>query len=302
MNATIGFIGLGNMGGRMAVRLRGAGYTVKGYDIRPELADRLGLTAATAAADVCEAEMVLLSLPDSSVIEQVILGPGGVRDAARPGLVVVDLSTAEPSSTRKLHGILAERGVDYLDAAVSGGPAGAAAGTLTIMVGGEPLVLERVRPVLEVLGKRIYYMGGPGNGHATKAVNNFLNGMSLAATAEAMVVGVKAGLDPSQLLEVLNASSGRSYATEFRFPRILKGDYLEGGLSNALMAKDLDVYNALARQVRAPSLLGEVCRSVFAIAIGTGYADKVSNTIVDVLGNLAGGVRIQPPSSKGPGR
>jgi len=293
----IGFIGLGNMGSRMAKRLCEAGYSVKGYDIRSHLAEQLGLTAAATVADACAADLVLLSLPDSGVIEQVVLGAGGIRDSARPGLTVVDLSTADPSSTRKLHALLREQGVDYLDAGVSGGVRGAAAGTLSIMVGGPVAVLERVRPVLQLLGQRIYYMGGSGNGHATKAVNNFLNGMSLAATAEAMVVGVKAGLDPTLLLEVLNTSSGRSYATEHRFPNILMGDYMEGGLSNILQAKDLDVYNALARQVKVPTILGEACRTVFSIAIAAGYGEKISNTVVDALGDLAGGVRVQQKSS-----
>lgn len=299
MTTIVGFVGLGNMGSQMAVRLRDAGYTVLGYDVRLGLAEKLGLEAASTLAAVCEADTVLLSLPDSRVIEAAVMGAEGILAAARPGLLVADLSTANPSSTRKLQALMAAKGAEYVDAAVSGGTAGAAAGTLTIMTGGSPSAVERVRPILSLLGKRIYHMGGPGSGHATKAVNNFLNGITLAATAEAMIVGVKAGLDPTQLLEVLNASSGRSYATEFRFPRIIKGDYIEGGLSNRLMAKDLDVYAALAREVDVPTILGSTCRTVFSIAIGSGYGDKVSNTVVDALGDLVGGVRVQqrPPET-----
>lgn len=293
MSDTVGFIGLGNMGGRIANRLSQVGYDVKGFDIRPGLAEAWGLGPAASIAEACKANVVLLSLPDSRIIERVALEGGGIVDSASPGSTVVDLSTADPASSRRLHAMFAERGVDFLDAGVSGGTSGAAAGTLTIMVGGSEVAFARVRPVLETVGQRLYYMGGSGNGHATKAVNNFLNGITLAATAEAMIVGVKAGLDPAQLLEVLNSSSGRSYATEFRFPRIIKGDYIEGGLSNRLMAKDLDVYTALAREVDVPTILGSICRTIFSIAIGGGYGDKVSNTVVDALGDLVGGVRVQ---------
>ncbi|HEY8449206.1 MAG TPA: NAD(P)-dependent oxidoreductase [Bacillota bacterium] len=297
MARTIGFIGLGNMGGRIAQRLRQAGYTVYGFDVRIGRAEQLGLEPATSVAEVCrQSETILLSLPDSTAVEQVVLGPDGIETAARSGTIVVDLTTADPDSTRRLHARLLERGVVLLDAAVSGGPAGAEAGTLTIMAGGPAEALERVRPVLEAFSSRIYPMGGPGNGHAAKVVNNFLNGINLAATAEAMVIGVKAGLDPAQLLEVINHSSGRNWATEHRFPRILEGDYLEGGLSNILMAKDLDLYTTLARRLGAATLLGPVCASVFGVAIGMGYGQRVSNTVVDVLGDLAGGVRVQKPS------
>jgi 3-hydroxyisobutyrate dehydrogenase len=206
---------------------------------------------------------------------------------------VVDLSTASPSASRDHHGYLAERGIRFIDAGVSGGPAGAEAGSLTLMVGGDMEVLEEVRPILEQIGSRIYHMGDPGNGHATKAVNNYLNGVNLAASAEAMVVGVKAGLDPELLLEVINESTGANWATKNRFPRIIEGDYIEGGLSNRLMAKDLDLYLALADEAGAPTVLGSSCRTVFGIAIASGYEDRVSNTVVDAIGDIAGGTRLQ---------
>jgi 3-hydroxyisobutyrate dehydrogenase-like beta-hydroxyacid dehydrogenase len=216
-----------------------------------------------------------------------------VVGAARAGQVVVDLSTADPAAAARWTDLLATRGAAFLDAGVSGGPMGAEAGTLTLMIGGPAEALDRARPVLEVIGQRFFHLGGPGSGHAAKAVNNYLNGMNLAATAEAMVVGVKAGLDPERLLEVINASTGANWATEHRFPRIVRGDYIEGGLSNALMVKDLDLYLGLAGEHRVPALLGSACRSVFTIAMARGYADRVSNTVVDVLGDLAGGVRVQ---------
>src|SRR4051794_31871383 len=230
------------MGGRVAVRLRDAGHRVLGCDVRAGRAAELDLEPVELDA-VAAADAVFLSLPDTSTIESVV-----AVLPRRPGLVVVDLSTAEPASTRRLAAQLAADGVVLVDAGVSGGPLAAEAGTLTIMTGGPRDALERVRPLPDAFAVRVFHPGAVGNGHAAKAVNNFLNGVNLAAAAEAFVVGERAGLDPKLLLEVVNASSGRNWATENRFPRILEGDFIEGGLSNALMTKDLEIYVNLARR------------------------------------------------------
>lgn len=295
-------VGLGNLGGRMAVRLREVGHDVTGFDVREDRAGELGLPAAASLAAACEAGVVLLSLPSDAAIADVVLGAEGIRAQAPEGTIVVDLSTASPTGSRERHATLAERGIPFLDAGVSGGPAAAEAGTLTLMIGGDPAVLDRVRPVLDGIGRRIFHLGEPGAGHAAKVVNNYLNGVNLAASAEAMVVGVRAGLDPRALLEVINASSGANWATENRFPSIVEGDYLEGGLSNELMAKDLALYLDLARDRRAPALMGATCLSLFDMAIACGYSGRVSNTVVDALGDLAGGVRIQSPPAGEEGR
>ncbi len=286
-------IGLGNLGGRMAVRLRDYGIEMVGFDVRDERAEELGIPAAETIAEAAEAGTVLLSLPSDAAITEVVVGPGGLTETAPAGLTVVDLSTASPSRSRAHHATLAERGIDFLDAGVSGGPPRAETGTLTLMVGGDAAALERVRPVLDGIGSAIHHFGEPGKGHAAKLVNNYLNGISLAATAEAMVVGVKAGLEPEQLLEVLNSSTGQNWATQNRFPSIIAGDYQEGGLSNRLMAKDLDLYLAFADETAAPTVLGASCRAVFGIAMASGYEHRISNTVVDALGDIAGGVRIQ---------
>lgn len=287
----VGFIGLGNMGGRMAARLRGAGYEVLGYDVRREA------RSVDSVADACSAEAIFLSLPDSRAVEEVVLGEDGVRDSARAGTVVIDTTTAEPTSTRKLHSTLADRRIDLLDAGISGGPIPAERGALTLMVGGSEQALERVRPLLDVVGDRISYLGSSGSGHTAKAVNNYLNGVNLAAAAEAMIVGTKAGLDPARLVDVINASSGRNWATEVRIPRVLSGDYQEGSLTTKLMAKDLEIYLALARSLGASTEVAEACRRAFQVVEDHGQGDEVSNRIIDVLGDLAGGIRLQrePP-------
>ena len=172
---TVAVIGLGSMGGRIACRLVAQGHAVSGLDARPGRAAELGLTAAPDLAAAAAADIVLLSLPSSREVEQVVAGAGGLAEHARPGLLVVDLTTAEPASTRRLQALLAARGADLLDAGISGGTGPAETGTLTLMIGGDPASLERALPVLRDVGSTLVHLGGPGNGHAAKAVNNFLN-------------------------------------------------------------------------------------------------------------------------------
>jgi 3-hydroxyisobutyrate dehydrogenase-like beta-hydroxyacid dehydrogenase len=234
----------------------------------------------------------LLSLPDSRVVESVVLGRDGVLEHCREGQIVVDVSTSSPASTRRIHEELGARGVEYLDAGISGGAKAAEAGTLTIMVGGSPEALERVKPALAHFAGRVHHMGESGAGHTAKLLNNYLNGVSLAATAEVMVAARKAGLDLPQLLDVINTSSGVNFATLNRFPSIVKGDYLEGGLTVDLMAKDILLYLELLQELQLTSLTGSGTLGCFSLASNLGYGDQISNRVVDALGDLAGGLRI----------
>jgi len=287
---TVGVVGLGNMGGRIARRLVDGGEDVVGFDLDAARAADAGARAAASLSEVASAaDVVLLSLPDSPAIEAVI---DAIEGDLREGQVVVDLSTAAPASTIAIHERLAARGVAYVDAGISGGAAGAEAGTLTIMAGGEAEALDAVRPVLAHFAATVHHMGASGSGHVAKLINNFLNAVSLAATAEAMVAGRKAGLDLRQLLEVINASSGVNFATLNRFPRIVEGDYLEGGLTSDLMAKDVMLYLDLARELGVTSLNGPPCLAAFHLAAALGYGDQISNRVVDALGDIAGGVRV----------
>ncbi len=286
-----GVVGLGNMGGRMAQRLVDGGEKVTGYDVEPGRAAAVGAAPAESlVALAAESDAILLSLPDSPVIEAVV---DELEPHLREGHVVVDLSTAAPDSTTAIHARLAERGVAYLDAGISGGAAAAEAGTLTIMVGGEAEALDSVRPLLDHVARDVHHMGPSGAGHTAKLLNNFLNGVSLAATAEVMVAARKAGLDLRQFLDVVNTSSGVNFATLNRFPRIVEGDYLEGGLTSNLMAKDLVLYLDLVRRLGVTSLNGPPCLAAFHLAAALGYGDEISNRVVDALGDIAGGVRIQ---------
>jgi 3-hydroxyisobutyrate dehydrogenase len=287
----VAFIGLGNMGGRMATRLAGAGLAVAGYDQDPQRARAAGATPARSIAEAVDGvDAVLLSLPDSTVVEAVAEGPGGLLEACRAGQVVVDLSTSAPASTRRLHAAFAERGVELVDAGVSGGAAAAEQGTLAIMAGGAESALAAVSDVLATFASRVFHMGPPGAGHSTKLLNNFLNAVALAATAEVMVVGRSAGLDLERVLDVLNVSSGVNFATQKRFPSIVRGDYLEGGLTGRLMMKDVLLYVEHARELGVPTLNASGPLASFGLANQLGYADAISNRVVDAIGEIAGGI------------
>jgi 3-hydroxyisobutyrate dehydrogenase-like beta-hydroxyacid dehydrogenase len=291
-------VGLGNMGGRIAVRVAAAGFDVVGFDVDSARAGALGIEGAAAAADVARtAGVVLLSLPDSTVVEPVVRG---LLPACAPGHVVCDLSTASPSSTVALHAELAEAGVAYVDAGISGGAAAAEKGALTVMAGGEEEALARIRPVLETFASSIVHMGASGSGHTAKLLNNYLNGVSLAATAEVMVAARKAGLDLRRFLDVLNSSSGVNFATLNRFPRIVEGDYLEGGLTGNLMLKDLRLYRELVDRLEVRTLTTEGCIAAFELAAELGYGDQISNRVVDAIGDVSGGVRLAGPDAAPP--
>lgn len=291
MEKIIGMIGLGNMGHAMVENLAARGFRCIGADAIAKQSDDVVEVVEIPALVEC-ADVILMSLPNSKIIESVVFGENGLLGIVPAGKTVIDMSSADPASTRKIHAALKERNVGYLDAAVSGGKGKAANGTLAIMVGGDKDVYEANCWLLHEMGAQVTYMGLSGSGDAMKAVNNFLTGVTLAATSEAMIVAKKMGLDLEQVLDVLNKSSGESYATSYRFPKIIKGDYIEGGLSSKLMIKDLEVFRSCAQSVDASVIMGDVTTSVFRLANGVGKGDLVSNRIVDVLGDLSGGVRL----------
>ncbi|MGN9785701.1 NAD(P)-dependent oxidoreductase [Nonomuraea sp. ZG12] len=295
---SVGFVGLGNMGGRIARRLTDAGHPVLGHDPAPGSAERAGASPARNLAEIAgAADQILLSLPDSRAVEAVVLGEGGLLEHARAGQTIVDLSTTSPGSTRRIAALVAAKDARYLDAGVSGGAAAAERGTLTLMTGGDQEALDRIRPLLETFAQKIFHLGGPGTGHSAKLLNNFLNAVSLAATSEVMVAGRKAGLDPRTLLDVLNASSGANWATANRFPHIVEGDYLEGGLTSTLMTKDLVLYVDHLHDLGVPTLNAAGPLATFGLAANLGYADQISNRVVDAIGDVSGGVRVHGGTS-----
>jgi 3-hydroxyisobutyrate dehydrogenase len=293
----IGFVGLGNMGGRMTRRLVNAGHSVLGFDTDASRAAACGATAAGSVAEVAKgADAILLSLPDSNVVEVVC---DAMLAHVRKGQIVADLSTASPASTIRLANEFLSKGASYIDAGISGGAAAAEKGTLTLMVGGDKAAADKLKEVFAPFAAKVVYMGASGAGHTTKLLNNFLNAVSLAATAEVMVAGKKAGLDLHLLLDVLNSSSGVNFATLNRFPKIVDGDYLEGGLTGKLMTKDVVLYVEHLHRLGVASLNAAGPMASFGLGTALGYGDQISNRVVDAIGDVSGGIRLNEAKGKG---
>jgi 3-hydroxyisobutyrate dehydrogenase len=276
--ARIGFIGIGNMGLPMARRLVEGGYDVIGYDVAREAADRLAAVGGRAAADVKtavgEAAIVITMLPNSNIVRQVI-------ESARPHLpkdaVIVDMSTSEPLETQRLGKELAAEGRILVDAPVSGGVRRAIDGSLAIMAGGDAAAIDVVEPALKRMGTSIFRTGPLGSGHAMKALNNYLSGVGLVAAVEAVEIGRRFGLDPSLMVDVLNASTGRNNATDVKMKQQVLSQAYASGFTNALMAKDIRIASDLAQRlgVTAP-LIGEVAALWDAVAQEAGAADHTA--------------------------
>ncbi len=241
----LGFVGLGNMGAPMCERLLAHGYHVDAFDIDPTRGAALADAGAHAAASLSElgglCDVVLLSLPNSEIIEEVVLGPGGLERSMHQGNVLIDLSSARPASTRLIARALAGRGIAMLDAPVSGGVPRARDGTLTVMVGGDQPTFERCRPILEALSSAQFYVGPAGAGDLTKALNNLLSATTLASATEVVLLAQRAGLDPVQFIAIVNASTGRSNSTEVKFPRYILTRTFADGFALGLMDKDVQI-------------------------------------------------------------
>lgn len=234
---TVGFVGLGNMGTPMSRRLAEVGYLVRGYDVDPEARDALAAVPhATAVPDpvavAAGADVVALVLPDSDVVEQVVLDDGLLAAMATGG-PLIDMSSSVPTRTRRLSERAAEQGVVLLDAPISGGVSGAEAGTLTVMTGGPADAVRRVRPLLETFGSRVLHVGPVGAGHAVKALNNLMSAAHLLASSEALLVGKAFGIDPAVMLEAVNGSSGRSGSTENKWPNYVLTETYDSEIGRA---------------------------------------------------------------------
>lgn len=255
----------------MASRLRAAGFALTVFDTRADAVRdfvRDGGTAAATLADVArDSDVVITMLPNGEIVRRVVLGSNdSLLTAMPPEFVLIDMSSSSPTGTQALGRILTERGIPMLDAPVSGGVARAEAGTLSIMVGGEPAVIERCRPVLQPMGERIFATGPLGSGHAMKALNNLVSAAGLIAAAEALLVGRRFGLDPNVMLDVLNASTGRNNSTENKFKQFVLSRRFASGFSLDLMLKDLTTALDLAHATETPAPFSAACRELWAAA------------------------------------
>jgi len=292
----IAFIGLGNMGGPMALNLHKAGHTLSAFDLSKEACARFaaeGLPiAASAAATLEGAEVVVSMLPASAHVEGLYLGSNGqpgILEQIAPGTLVIDSSTIAAATSRKVAEAAAKRGVAVIDAPVSGGTGGAIAGTLTFMVGGSEADLERARPVLEKMGANIFHAGAAGAGQTAKICNNMLLGILMIGTSEAIALGVANGLDPKVLSEIMRRSSGGNWALEKYNP--LPGvmdtapasKNYAGGFGTDLMLKDLGLAQENAAAVRASTPLGGLARNLYAAHSLAGHGALDFSSVIKLV-------------------
>ncbi|TLX56033.1 3-hydroxyisobutyrate dehydrogenase [Stutzerimonas nosocomialis] len=270
----IGFLGLGNMGGPMALNLLKAGHRLTVFDLSPEAMTRAveaGATAADSPIAVARApvELIITMLPAAIHVRQVYLGSQGLLNHVRPDVMLIDSSTIDPMSAREVARAAQERGNPMLDAPVSGGTGGAAAGTLTFMVGGSAADFDRAQPILAAMGKNIVHCGDSGNGQVAKVANNMLLGISMIGVAEAMSLGVSLGMDPAVLAGVINTSSGRCWSSDTYnpYPGVLENAPASrgysGGFGTDLMLKDLGLATEAAKQIRQPVILGALAQQLY---------------------------------------
>jgi 3-hydroxyisobutyrate dehydrogenase len=290
MGVSVGFIGVGNMGNPMAFNVLKAGFSMTVFDLNPRAMDNLveaGARRAGSAREVVEnSEIVLTSLPASPDVEETYLARGGLIDRARPGTILIDLSSVLPSTPRKIEPRARDRGVHFLEAPVSGGVSGARAATLAIMVGGHAAPLDRARPVLLAIGPNIFHVGPPGAGNTVKAINNMMACVNSLAMMEGLALGVKAGLDPMTIHDVVKASSGGSKALD-RIPRALVPRNFEPGFKVELMNKDLETFNTIAKELHVPVSFANVAQRYQQAALAAGLGEQDTSVVVTIIERLA---------------
>jgi 2-hydroxymethylglutarate dehydrogenase len=288
----VGLIGIGAMGGPMAVNLCKAGFELTVYDVNKVAVRRLTEQGAVAAATPKElamvSEAVITMLPNFQIVSSIMEGTDGVLAGVRDGAIIVDMSTVAPHQTRAMAAKAAERGAVYLDAPVSGGVSGAEKGTLTIMVGGPDEAVDRVMQIFEALGKKVYRVGDVGSGDAVKLANNLLLGVNMAAVAEALVIGVKAGLNPRVLLEVIRSSSGASYALEAKADAFILNGKFEPGFAIDLQYKDLELATQTGKDMGVPLFMTGLAQQLFEQARAAGLGDQDISAVIRPLEKLVG--------------
>jgi 3-hydroxyisobutyrate dehydrogenase-like beta-hydroxyacid dehydrogenase len=286
----IGFVGLGQMGRPIALNLLKSRATLTVTDRTPKSFAEFERRGARASADqtaIADSDIIFLCLPNDKAVEGLIAGEDGLLPKLREGQIVVDLSTITYKTTTVIAERLAARGVRFLDAPISGMEARAIDGTLTVMCGGERAVFDKVKPLLDFIGNKILYMGGPGSGQLTKLINQLLFDINAAAIAEILPMSKKMGLDPDLVGEVVNSGTGRSYASEFFIPRMLKGNFSDGYLmKNAY--KDLVSGAELGASLCIPMPVLAAATATYQMALLKGHGEKDKGGMISVFEELLG--------------
>ncbi|HMD90722.1 MAG TPA: 2-hydroxy-3-oxopropionate reductase [Anaerolineaceae bacterium] len=290
MKPRIGFIGLGIMGKHMATHLLEAGYSLTVYDILAPAMDAVASKGAKRGLSCCDvatqSDLVISMVPDSPDIEQVALGKDGIRDAARPGLIYVDMSTISPRVATEVAQELVALGIRCLDAPVSGGETGARNATLSIMVGGPEDLFEEVKPVFEVLGKTITLCGTNGAGQIVKACNQIQVALNFVGMSEALVLGAKAGVDPAIILKVLSGGYAQTRVMDVRGPKLIEGDF-EPGFKSKFHLKDLNIVMDTAKDLNVPLPATAVTQQLFTALICAGRGELDHSAVITILEDLA---------------
>jgi len=274
----------------MSKNLIKAGYTLTVWNRTAskmkELVD-LGAKAANSPKEVAEnSDIVITMVTDSPDVEEVILGPSGIIEGARKGLIVIDMSTISPEVTRRIAETLESKGVEMLDAPVTGGDIGAINATLSIMVGGKEEVFEKCLPVLQAMGKKITYMGEHGMGQTAKLCNQVMVALNLQAVCEGLILGAKAGLNLNKLLEVVTAGAANSWALSNLGPKIIKGD-LEPGFKLGMLQKDLRIVLSTAEELNLPLPVTALMHQMLRIAQAEGYSEKGTHAMIKAMEKLS---------------
>lgn len=289
----IGFIGTGNMGAPIALRLLRAGNELVVYDLRPEATAELESEGASRAQSVAEvaanAEVVFTSLPMPADVDRVALGDAGLLATMKPGSAFVDLTTNSPASVRRLAEEAGAREIGFLDAPVSGGVRGARKGTLAVMVGGDPDLFERCKPLFECFGSNVFHVGDVGAGEVAKLVNNLLAFMNMLSASEALVLGAKAGVDPSVLWRIVKASSGNSLIWELGMRTTLR-NRLDPTFTLNMAAKDIGLATDLADELDVPLRMGSVAAKAIRLFQDQGFGDQDLLATIKTLEESAGTV------------
>jgi 3-hydroxyisobutyrate dehydrogenase len=287
---TVGFVGLGQMGAPMAENILKKGHRLVAYDIerrKVEHAVTLGAQAASSPADTARRASTLISMVDTTAqAEEVIVGPGGFIETAQPGDVIISMSTINLTALRRVQPRLAERGIDLLDAPVTGMETGAKTGTLRAYVGGDAAALERVRPVLHAMASEITHFGALGQGIAMKLVNNMLMQVNRVLIAEALALGAKAGLDPTQMVDTISKTTGNSVAFQYSAPRILARDF--DGIRMEITRKDVELQVALARSLGMPMFMASMALRVYEMGAAMGLGGRDAASIVTLYEQWTG--------------
>jgi 3-hydroxyisobutyrate dehydrogenase-like beta-hydroxyacid dehydrogenase len=293
----VGFIGLGVMGGPMALNVLKGGHALTVFDLNPEAVSRLTAAGAAAAASPREvgaaSEVVVTMLPEPKHVEEVVLGPDGVAEGLPPGGVVVDMSTIDPRTSQRVGAELRRRGFRMVDSPVGKTSEHAATGTLTLMVGGEPEDIERVRPVLSCMGTDTYLCGGQGMGHAMKTSNNLLATTIMAANTEALAIGVKSGLTLELMLEVMRTTMAWNQQLAVAMPKkAFVGDDSPGFMVK-LACKDVRQAVELGRAQGFEPLLGKACQETLERAMAQGYGDRDTAALMRIREDELG-IKVRP--------